>query len=878
MNRLFIALFITLLFLLIPARLSLADIPTTALNGTKAEKKRAKAVPKIVSLSPDIDRLEGGAQVTIKGKNFTRDCSVILGDSIVTTLKIKDRQTIQFQVPPQEYPGGRILTIKTKNGIAQAKFTIIAKPLSELANGQIATVAGGISYLGDGLVATDQAVGIHPLGIVMDNDGNIFIADADNHHIRRIDAKTGIITTFAGIGVKGFAGDGGPAILASLNYPADLAIDKQGNLFIADVENNRVRRIDARTTIITTVAGNGINGFAGDGGLATQASLAFPRSILLDKAGNLLISDNFAHVRKVDAATGIISTIVGNGSIFFSGDGGKALDAGIDPAAMVFDSQGNLLIADIGNRRIRKVDASTGIISTIAGNGSGGLNGDGGLATNASLSLGIPSSLKIDGEGNLIFSDTGNHAIRKVDLTRGIINIVAGTGINDFNGDSGPAINASLSFPTGLVIDKSGNLIISNTGHLFLDIQGFNRLRRIDAKTGIITTIAGNGNKNFNGDNNRAVGAGIDFLTDFIIFPFSVPIDKAGNFYVTDVFNNRIRKIDGTSGIITTIAGNGKQGFSGDGGPATEASLNVPTGIALDSAGNLFVVDSFNSRIRKIDAITGIITTVVGNGSTIFNGDGRSALETSILPAGLAFDSAGNLFFADAGNNRVRRVDAQTNIITTVAGNGNLNFSGDGGPATDAGLAIPVGVALDAADNLIILDAINNRIRRVDAQTKIITTIAGNGTVSFNGDNISARNAGISPVSIVTDSSDNIIFADPFNNRVRRIDNLTGNISTIAGIGPSIPNKGRFSGDNGQAIQAGLYSPCGLGIDIHGNIFIQELGSNSVRVVKGGTTTINDLTMTEKNIDATLKFESIPARESLFLNRTLGIPLSNYSR
>ena len=276
---------------------------------------------------------------------------------------------------------------------------------------------------------------------------------------------------------------------------------------------------------------------------------------------------------------------------------------------------------------------------------------------------------------------------------------MAGNGTESFSGDGGLATNASLAFPSSVAVDAAGNVFIADT---------FNeRIRRVDAATGIITTVAGNGTAGYGGDGSAATGAN---LND----PIGVAVDSVGNVFIADTFNQRIRRVDAATGFISTVAGNGTFGFNGDGGLATDAWMRDPVGVALDSAGNLFITDQNNQRIRRVDAATGTMSTVAGSGTFGFGGDGGLATNASLSrPTGAALDSAGNLFIADQSNQRVRRVDAATGIMTTVAGDGTFGYTGDGGLATDACLKNPAGVALDSAGNLFIADQSNHRIRHV---------------------------------------------------------------------------------------------------------------------------------------------------------------------
>jgi hypothetical protein len=333
------------------------------------------------------------------------------------------------------------------------------------------------------------------------------------------------------------------------------------------------------------------------------------------------------------------------------------------------------------------------IITTLAGDGTFGYSGDNGAATNATLDE--PYGVALDGAGNLFIADTDNNCIRKVD-PYGIITTVAGNGNPGYSGDGGAATNAALDEPYGVAMDKAGNLYIADTDN--------NCIRKVDA-TGTITTVAGNGEAGFSGDGGTATNASLNA-------PSCLALDGVGNLFVTDVFNNRIRKV-GTNGIITTVAGNGSAGYFGDGGTATNASLSYPLGLAVDGAGDLFIADLGNNRIRQVNA-RGIISTVAGNGSAGYAGDGGPAANASLsYPSGVAV-AGSDLFIADTYNNRIRKVDAN-GIVTTVVGNGVAGFAGDGGQATNASLSYPFDVEVDAANNLYVADLGNNRIRKIES-------------------------------------------------------------------------------------------------------------------------------------------------------------------
>ncbi|MEM7532896.1 MAG: NHL repeat-containing protein [Chloroflexota bacterium] len=333
----------------------------------------------------------------------------------------------------------------------------MAEPVAA-AQGDIITVAGG-GTLGDNNPATDVLLD-RPWSVMVDDTGNWLITQSYQNAVRNVDTN-GMITTIAGTGTKGGGGDNGAATNAQLAGPRTVAMDDNGNRFISDTDNNRIRKIDTNG-IITTVAGNGAHGYGGDNGPATIAQLRFPGDVIVDAGGNLIIADMHNHrIRKVDT-NGIITTIAGTGIAGYSGDNGLATDAQLTyPHTIILDNDGNLIIADTNNNRIRKVDTN-GVITTIAGNGTDGYSGDNGPAIDAQL--GFPHHIVLDGNGNLFIADTNNNRVRKVD-TDGIISTIVGTGDAGYSGDNGPAIDAQLNYPTGLSIDSSGNLLIADSNN-----------------------------------------------------------------------------------------------------------------------------------------------------------------------------------------------------------------------------------------------------------------------------------------------------------------------------------------------------------------------------------------------------------------------------
>jgi uncharacterized protein (TIGR03437 family) len=621
-----------------------------------------------------------------------------------------------------------------------------------------------------------------PVGIAADHSGNVFFVD--KHTVLRLDAATGILTLVAGNGMPGFSGDNGPAASAQLSYPMGIAVDSAGSLYIADTQNYRIRKVS--NGVITTVAGNGTQGSSGDNGPATSAQLYDPQGVAVDSAGNLYIFDPVENgtIRKV--SNGVIATAAQTGEC---GRNDPATRTDLYyPSGIAVDPAGNLYIAD--NDRICKV--SNGVLTTVAGNGTPGFSGDNGPA--ASAQLRGPSGIAVDSSSNLYITDYYNSRTRKV--SGGVITTVAGGDTAGFSGDNGPATSAQLYYPSGITVDSASNLYIVDHGN--------DRIRRVS--NGVIVTVAGNGTCCFSGDNGPAIGAQLNG-------PTGVAVDSAGNLYIADQYNDRIRKV--SNQVITTVAGIGTDGFSGDNGLATSAQLKWPSAVAVDSAGNLYIGDYLNLRVREVS--NAVITTVAGNGTWGFSGDNGPATSAQLAgPPGVAVDAAGNLYIADPYNYRVRKVAG--GVITTVAGGGSSGL-GDNGPATGAQLTGPAGVAVDSAGNLYIADGY--RVRKVSGG--VITTVAGNGTEGFSGDNGPATSAQIGPAGVAVDSAGNLYIADVYNSRVRKVSN--GAIVTVAGNGTL-----GFSGDNGPATSAQI-GPAGIAVDSAGNVYIADPVNNRIRVL-----------------------------------------------
>ena len=514
--------------------------------------------------------------------------------------------------------------------------------IAETNNNRVMKVSAGTItvYAGNGVNSLSASTGTaltlplsSPAGLAFDTAGNLYVASQYYSAIMQV-TPGGTMSLFAGHGYSGFSdGDGGPANAAHFLSPVGLATDANGNLYVADNVAQVIRRINSGG-IISAIAGTVyMIGFSGDGGSSTSALFLDPSGLAVDKLGNVLVADyGNNRVRKIDPVGLTITTTVGTAAP--TGDGGNAVAAQIlQPFGTALDAAGNLYIADTGNHRIRKVD-TTGKISTIAGTGIAGYSGDGSTATAAQLNS--PESVVVDSNGNILISDVGNSRIRKISPT-GTINTVAGNGTYGYSGDGLAATRAELANPACVRVDANNNIYISDSDNY--------RIRKVNAQ-GIISTVAG-GNGTAYGDGGPATAAAL-------YEPGCVAIDASNNLYIADTYHSTVRKVD-SSGNINTIAGNPVLfGFAGDGGMAAGAVLFYPQDVAVDTAGNLFIADTLNARIRKV-AANGVITTIAGTGLFGDTGDGGSATAAQIGEVlGMSIDPKGNLYLADAYNNAVR--------------------------------------------------------------------------------------------------------------------------------------------------------------------------------------------------------------------------------
>ncbi|TPW18258.1 MAG: hypothetical protein FD129_39 [bacterium] len=830
--------------------------------------------------------------------------------------------------------GGPAINAELSSPVGVVKDTVGNLFISETGSQRVRKVST------NGIISTYLSGLATPYGLAADGAGNLYVATNQDNRVRRV-TPGGIVTVVAGNGTAASTGDGGPATSAGISAPKGLALDKSANLLISEANGHRVRRVDS-AGIISTLAGTGVAGYAGDGAAASIANLNRPDGIAVSTRGDLLICDTNNHrVRRLTTGQGptvlandvdpnggsIFATLLSspahgtlafqaNGSFsytpapdfsgvdafhYFAGSGSNQSQPALvdltirpvnDPAQFqisvttrVFENSTSTLVFRVIDKEDAITDLSIdwgdgSVSQLLPGVSSGTLavthfyvdnnpqsiyvatltaTDSGGLASSAQafipvlnsspVFLGITvasgtqyvpfqsrlSAVDVPADSLTWTLPFGRFGLPDwIDLsTDGVVSGTPGANqsgsftlvVRVTDDDGAPAISAigesNFSF---LISIASANAAPVATGDAYVfDLDS------LTVSTGsTITSLAGTGAFGFSGDGGLATLAKLNS-------PQVAVTDQGGNTYIGDENNFRIRRVD-SAGIISTLAGTGTSGFSGDNGPAALAKISRAWGIVPDTMGGIIFADFDNNRVRKISS-TGIITTIAGNGSASSGGDGGLATSASVnLPAGVAMDATGNIYVSEFFGNRVRKI-TPAGVITTYAGNGNAGFSGDGGLAKNAMVSGPRGLAVDANGNLLIADFNNTRVRKV-TPGGTITTVAGTGTVGFSGDGGPATSAALAKMnSVAVDSVGNFYIDTGAQARVRRV-NPQGVITTVAGTGLS-----GSTGDGGPAGNARFTNVVRVSIAPTGNLLVIDPSVNKIRLVRAsflGRVTTND--------------------------------------
>jgi len=607
----------------------------------------------------------------------------------------------------------------------------------------------------------------------------------------------------------------GASTVARFYRPSGIAMDSAGNLYVADSFNNTIRRITSAGGATTLAGSAGLVGNAD--GLGAAARFADPIGITMDSPGNVYVADTFNQTIRQITPAGLVRTLAGKAGTAGSADGLGAEARFSNPAGMATDSLGNFYVADTSNHTIRRISPA-GLVLTLAGKAGTAGSADG-IGIEARFNR--PGGVAADSAGNVYVADAGNHTIRKI-TAAGVVSTLAGGTASPGSAD-GPGTAARFNVPTGVAVDGVGNVYVADSNN--------NTIRRITA-AGLVSSLAGKAGSSGSNDGN---GAEARFFG-----PWSVATDRLGNVYVADSVNDTVRRIT-PAGVVTTLAGTADVHGSADGLGAA-ARFWSPRGIASDTIGNTYVADYFNSTIRKISR-EGTVATLAGAAGSFGYADGSGMQARFDLPSGVAADRAGNVYVADSRNNRIRRINP-AGVVSTLAGTGALGGAdGDGTTATfglcyrpsatsEALACASTGIATDDAGNVYVADTYNHTIRKI-TPAGIVSTLAGTAKSAGSADGIGAEARFNTPNGVSTDSAGNVYVADTRNHTIRKI-NPAGAVSTLAGTA------GSPGSADGLGAEARFSSPRSVATDSAGNLYVADTGNSTVRrtTPAGSVTTI----------------------------------------
>jgi len=731
--------------------------------------------------------------------------------------------------------------------------------------GYIYTVAG----FGVGGSNFGSAVNLYrPTGLAVGPRSYIYICDTGANIVYQMDPWN-IVDPLIGDGIPGFEGDGGPREIARVHSPTAVTTDGMGKIYIADAGNHRIRLVDLQNNLVQTIAGNGRPSAGEENVPALQAGLTWPAGLALDRKGNLYIADAGDHrIRKL-SPDGFLTTYAGTGSPGFSGDEGPAQQAQLNtPISLLTDTEGGLYVVDQGNRRIRYITPQ-GIIRTVLGGGQEDPQG----VPPLQVRLREPRGIAFPEKGKLLITD-GPRVLLWDEKDQ--VSVLMGNDLTGFAVDEGPAKSAKFRDPWGIVVERAFHRIIvaDRLNGMIRSLEGKDFLRTVvggqlgdegaatDAKVteprnvlfkgGGTFLIADTGNHRVrkvlrDGSIQTAAGNGDLLLVDSakalecgLGEPEGLALSPNGDWFITDRELNVIWKVT-PEGIIHRIAGTGQPGFAPSGTPARSADLKDPCGIAYDPQGGLYFTERGNHRVCRITP-DGKLEVVAGTGEPGMAKEGES-LKTAPLnePAGLAFGPDGRLYVAEAGNHRIIALNLKEDRLTLVAGTGQAGQTPEGGPARETHLNHPEGVTIDEAGNLFISDTLNHRVLRVNPKG-YVEVLAGTGQPGREGDEGPAKSAGLyEPRGLALDNEGNLLIADTLNHRVRLI-------AQVAEVKPTYIS-GDLNGDGkvdlrdvllAMRIAVGLIKPSSLQI-LAGDVAPVQVFADARRVGDGRITLLDVL-------------------------------------
>ena len=615
-----------------------------------------------------------------------------------------------------------------------------------------------------------------PRGVAVDRAGNVYVADTLNNSVRKI-SPSGEVVTLAGTpGTEG-RGDGTGAA-ARFNEPFGVAVDDADNVYVADASNNAIRKITS-AGVVTTLAGGGTAGTSD--GTGPAARLDEPRGVAIDVNGTLYVADYNNHlIRKITSA-GVVTTLAGQADVAGSADGVGTAASFRGPNGIAVDAAGVVYVADTGNRAIRRISAD-GVVTT---------------RTLSGPMLSEPRGIAVDAAGVLTVADYGSHTIRSIS-TSGVVSTFAGTlsspGTTDATGSA-----ARFHYPSGVAITSAGAIYVADTD---------NDTVRAITTAGAVTTIAGLAGRTSSVDGQGAAARFED--------PFSAAVDADGVVYIADSAAHVIRRIT-PDGAVTTWAGS-PGSFGSTDGTGSAARFYSPFGVAVDTAGNVYVADSLNSAVRKITA-GGVVTTLAGTARSRGSADGTGSAARFDQPFGIAVDANGNVYVSDATANAIRKI-TPAGVVSTFAGLAGTGGSTDG-TGTSARFVVPYGVAVDTTGTVFVVDHGNHTIRRITS-AGVVTTLAGTAGSAGSTDGSGAAARFKYPSGVAVDRQGNVFVADTDNQVIRQITS-SGEVTTVGGAASP-------GSTDGVGTAARFFNPKGIAADAAGRIYIADRSNHTVRV------------------------------------------------